>query len=149
MNNGELMHHGIKGMKWGVRRTEAQLARARGETPSEKKEDSKPAAAKSQSSSKKKVSEMSDDELRQQISRLDLEKRYKDLMTQVNPPKSNEGRKYVVGILKRIGENTAVNLGSQATTHILGELINSLAGVKSDDPLHRVVNPQKGQSDKK
>lgn len=26
----ELYHHGIKGMKWGVRRTEAQLARVRG-----------------------------------------------------------------------------------------------------------------------
>lgn len=28
--NGTLYHHGIKGQKWGVRRTEAQLARVRG-----------------------------------------------------------------------------------------------------------------------
>ena len=30
MGNYELYHHGIKGMKWGVRRTEAQLRKARG-----------------------------------------------------------------------------------------------------------------------
>lgn len=30
LSEEELEHYGIKGMKWGVRRTEAQLARARG-----------------------------------------------------------------------------------------------------------------------
>ena len=35
MNQEELQHHGIKGMKWGVRRSKAQLARLSGR----KKED--------------------------------------------------------------------------------------------------------------
>jgi len=39
MENTELYHHGIKGMRWGVRRTRAQLARLRG--PSKKTENSK------------------------------------------------------------------------------------------------------------
>lgn len=42
MVNNELRHHGIKGMKWGIRRSEAQLARARGkETSSDDGSDGK------------------------------------------------------------------------------------------------------------
>lgn len=40
MSNDYLTHHGIKGMRWGVRRTEEQLRRARGEIPSDKKRKS-------------------------------------------------------------------------------------------------------------
>ena len=38
MDRNELTHYGILGMKWGVIRTEAQLARARGSTKSEKEQ---------------------------------------------------------------------------------------------------------------
>lgn len=40
MGNDYLTHHGIKGMRWGVRRSEEQLRRARGEIPSDKKQKS-------------------------------------------------------------------------------------------------------------
>lgn len=32
INNGELLHYGVKGMRWGVRRSEAQLGRGRSAT---------------------------------------------------------------------------------------------------------------------
>lgn len=158
MANDTLIHYGVLGMKWGVRRTPAQLARAAGrplkETTPKGKGRADPQKQPSSSSSsstspKKTLSDLSDDELRQRISRLELEKRYKDLEKADAKPKSTRGRDFCVNVLETIGKNTLTNIGTQAANHILGEAINKLAGVSSDDKAHRVVNPQKGQEDKK
>lgn len=101
VTENELYHYGIKGMKWGIRRTEAQLARARGErassssgsTPAAKKSSSK-----SSSSGKKKVSEMSDDELSRAVRRLQLEQQYR----QMNPEKVSAGRRFVNRVMKDV-----------------------------------------------
>lgn len=55
--NGELRHHGVKGMKWGVRRTPEELGH-------------KPARY------------MDDDELRKAINRLNMEAQYGGLTTE-------------------------------------------------------------------
>lgn len=138
-------------MKWGVRRTPAQLARARGKLKSEKEDSDNSSKSTSSSSSKKKsVSEMSESELGDKINRLELEKRYISLMREVNPPpKTSKGREFATRVIEKIGENTLVNLGTQAANHVLGNMINKVAGVKSDDVVKRIVNPQKGQTDKK
>lgn len=74
----ELNHHGIKGMKWGVRRTDAQLARARGSFTS--KVTAAAAKKKSEQAAKKRtVKDMSDDELRQKLNRLRMEDEYRRL----------------------------------------------------------------------
>lgn len=172
----ELYHHGVKGMKWGVRRTPAQLGH---KTSSRKKsvastvgsvaskaakkvgsaavtayrnrKERKAAEAERErqikrNKSRKKISDMTDDELREHIDRLELEKKYKDLTKQSG---RNEGQDYVADIVKTIGKNTMTNLGTQAMNHFGGEFINYIAGVSSDDKNKRIVNPQKGQSDKK
>lgn len=118
MEGNELAHYGIKGMKWGVRRTEAQLARARGNTTSKKSES----AVKKKSStsiSNKKISEMSDEELNRIVNRLQLEKRYRDL----NPEKVSAGKKFVNTVMNQVVVPAATEAGKQ----ILKEYITSAA----------------------
>lgn len=84
----ELYHWGIKGMKWGVRRyqnadgtlTAAGKKRygADGETGGEEKPQYAPKAPK------KQASDYSDEELRAQINRMQMEKQYRELAGQSN-----------------------------------------------------------------
>ena len=156
-----LAHYGVLGMKWGVRRTAAQLGnRVRGKRAQAKRKQSlakaratreknRKAAAKRQQLLDKGLlspKKMTDAELKAKIERLNLEKEFKKSMTDA---RGDGGKKYMTDILKKIGENTLTNLGTQAATHVVGNAINKMAGVSSSDAVNRIVNPQKGQSDKK
>lgn len=151
MENNTLTHHGIKGMKWGIRRfqnkdgslTPAGKKRQRGEDSTDKESDAKTTSSKA---TKKSIKEMSSDELKERIARLELEKKVKDLNKDVN---SSRGKDFALRVLEKIGENTLTNLGTQVANKALGEAINKAFGVKSDDTIKRIVNPNKGQSDKK
>ena len=68
-----IYHYGVKGMKWGVRRTPEQLGHNR-----------------------KKARDMSDDELNRRIARLEKERRYNDLVT---PQHVKSGRRIVQAVL--------------------------------------------------
>lgn len=94
--DNQLAHYGIKGMKWGVRRTEAQLARARGESL-DSSSGAKPKKA-STSSRSKSVSEMSDDELSRAVRRLQLEQQYR----QLNPKKVSAGKRFADKVMKDV-----------------------------------------------
>ena len=76
-----LEHHGIKGMKWGVRRTDAQLGRRPGlleRARVSKAEAEKRKEGNSLYTSKgRKRSELSDSELDRIVKRIDMEKKYK------------------------------------------------------------------------
>lgn len=126
-----LCHHGIKGMKWGVRRSEAELARARGETPKitsktkkaggifqKKAKPQKPAASAKPKA--KNISEMSDEELRSMVNRLQLEKQYRDL----SPKQVSKGKafydKYVAPALADTVRNVAKDYLNKQLREVLG-----------------------------
>lgn len=90
-----LAHYGILGMKWGVRRTPEQLERAAG----------KPSG--------KDLSKLSDDEVRSRIERINMERRYKELIKPEVQKKSTRVKEFCEDLLKDIGENVVKNLGKQ------------------------------------
>ena len=118
----ELQHGGIRGMKWGVRRyqnkdgtlTAAGQKRAR---KSESEDYKKVSEIR-----KKKISQMSNQELRDANNRLNLEKQYKDLTR-----KKNVGQKAVTAFIATAGTITAVE-GAANTYKRVGKMVLNKIG---------------------
>lgn len=103
-------HFGVKGMKWGVRRSPAQL---RSGSKGDDNPSSKPkAAAKSESSSgnsrnpKKSVAEMSDKDLKAYVNRLQMEQQYAKMQP---TPFSKKAQKFALDIVTQVAKQQLTN----------------------------------------
>lgn len=128
----ELYHYGVLGMKWGVRRNRSKLLGSK----------KKGKSASDSDSQKQSISKMTDDELRSRISRLRMEKDYRELTVTKSQKRAEKGKKFVEDVLT----NSAKNIATQTVTYLMGKGVNKALGKMFDDP--NVVNPKKGQKDK-
>ena len=118
MDNNSLNHYGIPGMRWGVRRTKAQLRRARGpdkprKVTKEVYEAEKKKALDSGDPKKVKAwqSKLTNQELRQAIERCELAKR----IDTINDGEKRSGLQKVEAVMSKVGRVTnVINTGTNA-----------------------------------
>lgn len=162
--NDELYHYGIKGMKWGIRRTPEQLghvtkkvgdaassagkaigsaAKKAGSAISKKAAESKQnreakkkhdeEVKKTQANSKKKISDLTNDELRDRIQRMQLENQYRSLM----PRQESKGKAFVSTVANQVIKPAATNAARQ----YLEKQLKSALGLNdsgNSDPLKKL-----------
>lgn len=131
-HSNELYHHGIIGMKWGVRRyqnldgslTAAGKRKYGTKTNFEKVQRAKNAAdpkkLKAKTKSKEKtVKDMSDDELRRRINRIKMENEFASLTTK----QMSNGEKFINTSWNKIIVPAAVEVGKNVLTNYMNKVI--------------------------
>lgn len=91
-----LIHHGVKGMKWGVRRTQAQLDRAANRRASRSPSDD---SRRASTLRKKPMRALSNKELKDVNERLNLEQNY----SRLNPSSITKGKNFAKATIATAG----------------------------------------------
>ena len=141
--SNSLYHFGIKGMKWGIRRyqnKDGSLTVAGKKRYNEDEKSPKEKSAPSSSSNRSRsISELSDAELRTRINRLNLEKQYKQLISEGadnNTKQVKEGKSFTNEIKDRAVKNVflpaAEEIGRQVVRSKLAEFTNKAFDFEGD-----------------
>lgn len=132
MGENELYHYGVLGMKWGVRKDRKKSGKKKAklvlESPFKPKPKQQSSPTQSSSSTKRSISDMSDDELRALINRMQLERQYKQMMAQ--PP--SKGKAFVKKFLAENAQTIAKTAISKYANRVIDKQLDKKFGKQSD-----------------
>lgn len=142
MGENELYHYGVLGMKWGVRkdRTRGGFGKKKKKTklvlesPFSQKKRQAEERTKAQESADaakgvKKISDMSDDELRSLINRMQLERQYKDLL----PKQKAKGKSWAKQFLAKNAEYVLTQAVQRTADRAIKKALDKKFGKDSSD----------------
>lgn len=133
--NGELYHYGRKGMRWGqnifgkVKNWRTSRKRAKNLKTARKVKAERQKLIESGKLSSKKMTEK---ELKNGINRLELEKKYNDLLRDTTKATSSRGQtfvnKFLDSTVDKIAENATADVVSQAVKVLIVKATNKAIG---------------------
>ena len=128
MDNNSLQHYGVKGMKWGVRRTPEQLSQTKSHIDTvsgmvkEAKNINNSVSNLRSTIKKEDLSKMTDQELRDRVNRMNLEQQF----SQLSSNKISKGESYVKNTLEIAGSVLAIGSSSIAIAAGIQKLRNKI-----------------------
>ena len=138
--DNELYHHGVKGMKWGVRRTPVRSSsgatrKRKSNTLSlfkKKKATRNVSSVNSSPAQTKSIKDMSDDELRKKVERVRLEQQYQEL----DPKSVSRGKRITKRVMDDIIVPAAVDIGKQVAKSIMANVTNKVLSLEGDNKVY-------------
>lgn len=129
-----LEHHGVKGQKWGVRRTPEQLGHRIKEGAKKVKSilSNKRAAKRAQVRKKPKrisLKKMSDQELENRLKRLRKESEYRRLSKEAR----GRGKNLVMDVLEKTGKSVLSDLGISQSRKLIKKVFKDIEFSTNDD----------------
>ncbi len=147
MNSNELMHHGILGMHWGVRRyqnkdgsltaagrkrinqLDSEYQRLTGKKLSKSSADVKKTESKPKS---KSISEMTNEEIQEKINRITLEQNLKSL----TPKKISAGKRFTETVMNDVITPAATDVGKQLAKSMFADGVNKVFNLEGDNKVY-------------
>lgn len=147
MNSNELMHHGIHGMRWGVRRyqnkdgsltvagrkrinqLDSEYQRLTGKKLSKLSESN---TVKKTSTKPRSISEMTNEEIQEKINRITLEQNLKSL----TPKKISAGKRFTETVMNEVITPAATDVGKQLARSMFADGVNKVFNLEGDNKVY-------------